>query len=55
MVVMVEGAVLQLVFISPMVVVCTLDFASETPGGLMKTQTFWVTPRVSDLIDLLWA
>ena len=46
-VVMVEGAVLKWFFISPMVVICKLDFASETPGGLMKTdflgysKSFW--------------
>ena len=34
---MVEGAVLKWFFISRKVVVCKLDFASETLGGLMKT------------------
>lgn len=29
---------MTVIFINPLVVVCRLDFASETPGGFVKVQ-----------------
>lgn len=48
-----ERSYITVILINPTVVVRKLDFASETPGGLIK-RDFWATLRVYDLIGLWW-